>query len=125
MGSQSIRVEGLNKLVRDLKKLDADLAASMKRVNRELAGDVADTARATVPRRTGRLAGSLRAGATQRSGVVRAGGAGVPYAGVVHFGWAKRKIRPRPFLYDALDARRDDVQRRWAAEVDRLVKKVR
>jgi hypothetical protein len=48
----------------------------------------------------------------------------VPYANVIHFGWAKHNIRPQPFLYDALDSRADDIARRWADELDRIVRKV-
>lgn len=124
MAKPAIRVEGLNKLVRDLQKLEGDVASSIKSLNAELADDVAQTARQKVPRLTGTLAGSIRSSGQQRTGVVRAGSRGVPYAGPIHFGWAKRNIRPQPFLYDALDDRREDVVRRWARELDKLVNKV-
>jgi hypothetical protein len=120
----SIRVEGLNKLTRDLKRLEGDVADSVKRLNGELAADVADTARQKVPVRSGRLRGSIRSSGQAKTGVVRAGNLGLPYAPVIHFGWAKHNIRPRPFLYDALDARSDEVARRWADELEKLVRKV-
>jgi len=124
MGKPTIHVEGLNKLTRDLKTLEGDVVGSMKKLNAELAEDVAQTARRKVPRRSGALAGSIRSSGQARTRVVRAGSSGVPYANVTHFGWAKHNIRPQPFLYDALDSRADDIARRWADELDRIVRKV-
>lgn len=124
MAKPAIRVEGLNKLTRNLKKLEGDVSGSVKKLNGELAEEVAVVARRKVPRRSGTLAGSIRSSGQARTGVVRAGKASVPYAGPIHFGWAKRNIRPQPFLYDALDERRDDIVRRWADELEKLVRKV-
>jgi hypothetical protein len=124
MSKPTIRVEGLNKLTRDLKTLEGDVGDSVKRLNAELAEDVAQTARQKVPRRSGALAGSIRSSGQARTGVVRTGGARIPYAGPIHFGWAEHNIRPQPFLYDALDARADDIARRWADELEKLVRKV-
>ena len=124
MSKPAIRVEGLNKLTRQLKTLEGDVSSAVKELNAELAEDVAQTARQKVPRRSGALAGSIRSSGQARTGVVRAGSRGVPYAGPIHFGWAKRNIRPQPFLYNALDDRRDDIIRRWSQELDKLVSKV-
>jgi hypothetical protein len=124
MAKPAIRVEGLNKLTRQLKTLEGDVTSAVKELNAELAEDVAQTARQKVPRRSGKLSGSIRSSGQARTGVVRAGRASVPYAGPIHFGWAKRNIRPQPFLYDALDERRDDIIRRWSQELDKLVSKV-
>lgn len=107
-----------------MKALDSDLIDSMKSTNAELAADVAATARTKVPRRTGRLAGSIRSSGQARSGVVRAGSAGVPYANPIHFGWSKHNIHPNPFMYDALDERRDEIEKRWVDELEKLVGKV-
>lgn len=117
----TIRVDGLNRFVRDLKRVSPDLAAELKVVNRDLADDVAGVAQGLAPTGpTGRLAASVRAGATQRSGVVKAGKKAVPYAGVIHFGWIRRGIRPRPFLYDALDSRRAEVERRYLDALEKI-----
>jgi hypothetical protein len=121
---RGIEVKGLNKLVRDLKTLDADLVDSIKQVNAKLADEVASTAKIKVPRLSGALAASIRSSGQGRTGVVRAGGRAVPYAGPIHFGWAKRNIRPQPFLYDALDARRVEVATTWVRELERIVGKV-
>lgn len=124
MAKPAIKVEGLNSLTRQMKTLEGDVTSAIKELNAELAADVADTARRKVPRRSGALAGSIRSSGQAKTGVVRAGSSSVPYANPIHFGWAKRNIRPQPFLYDALDERRDDVIRRWSQELQKLVNKV-
>lgn len=64
---------------------------------------------AVPPRVTGRLAASGRVSAQQRTGVVRYGRKSVPYAAVIHWGWASRNIRAQPFLADARDRREQAV----------------
>jgi len=124
VGKPGIKVEGLDKLTRQMKTLEGDAVSLVKALNAELAADVADVARRKVPRRSGKLAGSIRSSGQAKTGVVRAGSRGVPYANPIHFGWAKHNIRPQPFLYDALDDRRQHVTDRWAAELEKIVSKV-
>ena len=124
MPAASIKVEGLNKLVRQLKQLNPDLVDEMKRANRDIADSLVPVAKRKAPKRTGRLADSIRSSGQARSGVVRAGKARVPYAGPIHFGWASRRIRPQPFLYDALDERRSVIEREYVSRVDKIVRKV-
>lgn len=81
---------------------------------------------AAVPRApvlSGALAGSIRAGRGRTNAVVRAGGAAVPYAGVIHYGWPKRNITPQPFLTDALDATRQEVLHQLDEGINALLKK--
>ena len=124
MSKPAIRIEGLNKLTRQMKALEGDVSGAVKELNGELAADVAETARRRVPRRSGALAGSIRSSGQARTGVVRAGKGGVPYAKVIHFGWRRHNISPQPFLYDALDERRQYVIDRWTHELKTLVNKV-
>ena len=68
----------------------------------------------------GALKASVRAGASSRAGVVRAGKKLVPYAGPIHYGWPSRPnnekgwrggpIPPKEFLWDAMDERRAEVE---------------
>lgn len=109
----AVRVEGLSKVIRQLKAIEPDLVAQLKTANREIADDVVLTARTLVPRRSGQLAASVRAGASARTGNVKAGKRAVPWAGPIHFGWKRRNIAPQPFLYDALDERRSEVEERY------------
>jgi len=131
----SVKIEGLNKLVRDLKQLDPDVARGLRRDHLDMADNVAATAKGLAPKRSGRLRASVRSGASQRSGVVRAGNKAVPYAGPIHFGWASRPnrargwrggpISPQPFLYDAIDKRRDEITAAYLRTLRKAVERVR
>jgi phage gpG-like protein len=58
---------------------------------------------------TGRLRDSIRAGRGKTKAVVRAGGAQVPYAPIIHYGYPARNIQARPYLLEALQIERGDV----------------
>lgn len=103
----AIKIEGLAALSRDLKKVSADLPKKLQAVSKDAAEIVATEGRILAPKRSGRLAGMIKAGATAKGADVRING--LVYAGPVHFGWRKHNIEPNPFLYDALDKRRDEV----------------
>lgn len=95
-----VRVEGLRDLSRAMRRADADLA-ELKDANARAAAYVAAVAAARAPHRTGRLAASVRGNRAQGAAVVRGGGARVPYAGPIHWGWPARKIAARTFVVDA------------------------
>lgn len=122
MSGTTITVDGLDDLRKALRQF-ADGANDLKATHADAAKLVESTASMLVPRRSGTLAGSIRSSGTQRSGVVRSGGARVPYAGPIHFGWRARNIRPNPFLYGALDQRRDDVIARYERTMSDLIRK--
>lgn len=102
----SVRLSGEKELSARFK---AAAKADFRAANLEAAQTVAGDATSRVPVLTGRLQASIRASATPKAGVVRAGFARLPYAGVIHFGWPRHNIAPNPFLYDALDARSAEV----------------
>jgi len=117
-----VRVEGLNDTRRKLKKLgdDVNYGDQFLAVNKTLADAVAADSKNYVPVLTGGLQGTIRAAASKTSGRVKAGYKAVPYAGPIHFGWPARFIKPQPFIYDAIDRRRDQIKDRY----DQLVKKL-
>jgi len=119
--SARIEVEGYDRLRRELRKVSDDLPGELRAIAKQAAMEVATTARTLVPERSGDLKRSIRAGATARSGTVKAGKRTVPYAGPIHFGWLRRHIRPQPFMYRALDRRRDEVARAFAEQVEQLI----
>lgn len=121
MARSRIEVQGVKVIQKRLRQMDDGTVAELKRVYFYSADLVAKNALPRIPRRTGRLASTLRVTATKRGGYVRMGGKRTaPYAGPIHFGWPNRPnlakdwyggpIRPNPFLYAALDARRDEVE---------------
>lgn len=124
--SGQVKIEGLSKVRRDLKKLSEDVdyrAMEFLPVNKTIADAVAGDAKSYVPFLTGTLSGTIRAAATKTSARVKAGYKSVPYAGPIHFGWPARFIKPQPFFYDAIDKRRGEIQERYDDLVKRLIKK--
>ena len=116
-----VKVDGMRRLRRELKAAGLDLA-DLREVNLSAARTVAQAAQP--PRRTGRLAGSVRPGASRTAGVVRAGGALVPYAGPIHWGWPKHNIEPQPFLVDAAARTEPLWVEQYFAELDRVLSNI-
>lgn len=123
-GDRVIKTEilGLREVQRDLRKLGDDTKTELKDTHKAAAEIVVLGAKRLVPYRTGRLADSIRALATNTSGKVRAGSASVPYAGPIHFGWPARRIAPQPFIYDALDARVDEIRGLYDKRIEELIR---
>jgi len=117
-----IEVEGARQLKRALRQVEGG-TSDLKEIHAKSAKIVERAALPLTPRRSGKLAGSVRSSGVASGGVVRAGFAKVPYAGPIHFGWAARNISPQPFLYDALDARRGEVIAAYEDNVKKLIKK--
>ena len=82
---------------------------------------VVPAAKQLAPVRSGRMAASIRAAAVRTGGRVRVGNSSVPYAGPIHFGWPARRIKPQPFVYEALDPRRDEVAEVYAKRLNELI----
>ena len=122
MTKPAITVEGAKQLQRALRQVEGG-TTDLKAVHAEAAQIVAKQAELITPRRSGRLMESVRSAGQARQGIVRAGRAKVPYAGVIHFGWAKRNIAPQPFLYDALDLRQKEVIAKYENHVKKLINK--
>ncbi len=95
-----IRVDGLRRLRRDLKRVVGKLD-DLKLANAKALAVVVPAAQARAPRRTGALAGSLRGNKSASRATVSAGGARLPYAGPIHWGWPARQIEAQPFIADA------------------------
>ena len=146
-----VRVVGLKQFTRTLKGLGADAVGDIKQAHAASAKIVEDAARPKIPvhgsvsvisgkpywrtpaQSAGTMRSTLRSSGTQRGGFVRAGKKLVPYAGPVHFGWPSRPnaakgwrggpIRPNPFLFSALDERREQVADAFARYIDDIRRK--
>jgi len=116
-----IQIEGLKETQAALRAVSDDLKTEMKPTHLKAAEVIVEGAKRYVPVNTGRLAASIRAAATQTGGRVRAGSSAVPYAGPVHFGWPARRIKPQPFIYDAMDQRRDEVLKVYADRISKII----
>lgn len=129
-----IEVQGVTVVSKQLRQMGDGTKKELKSVYIKSAAVVFRNAMPRVPVRTGRLKSTMRVTASVRSGAVRAGGKrSAPYAGPIHFGWPNRPqlqrdwyggpIRPNPFLYSALDARRDQVEVMFSRGVMKVAKK--
>lgn len=98
-----VQVHGLRELRRGMRQLNEDLA-DLKDANATAAATVASAAAARAPHLTGRLAASVRGNRALSRATVLAGGARVPYAGPVHWGWPAHHIEAHPFVVDAAQA---------------------
>ena len=119
--AEQIRVEGARRLRATMKRAGIDLQ-ELKDAHREAADVVVGATRA--PSRTGRLAGTVRPGATKTMAIVRAGYASVPYAGPIHWGWPKRNIRAQPFLSDAAQSSEPTWVQAYEREVNEIIDKI-
>jgi hypothetical protein len=116
----SIKVEGLKKLRAELKAIDNALPRELNAAGRTAAELVAGTARGIAPVLTGRLAATIKSGAGAANAFVKAGGT-LPYGPPIHWGWARHNIAPNPFLYHALDERREEVIATYAKSLEDLI----
>lgn len=119
----SIQIEGMKELRRNLARLGDNAKDDLKATHLEAATLVERSARPYVPRRTGRLASSLRSTGTITGGRVKVGFKRIPYAGPIHFGWPQRGIAPRPFIYEALGRETKEIISLYDDRVDELIKK--
>jgi hypothetical protein len=117
-----IEVQGERQLRRALAAMGDDLE-DLRDLHADLADMIAEEARDEAPVVTGELRDSIRGSRTKARATVYAGGRRVPYAGPVHFGWPGRGISPQPFLYDAIDRRRDAVIARYREGIDAIIRK--
>jgi hypothetical protein len=117
----AIQIEGLKELSKNLKRVSDQLPKELKAVSKDAAEIVASESRTMAPVLTGRLRDRVKAGATAKGADVRI--MGLVYAPPIVFGWRKHNIRPNPFIYRALDKRRDEVIERFEKGVNALIEK--
>jgi hypothetical protein len=125
--SGGVKIEGLSSVRRDLKKLGGDLdlvKGEFLATNKKVAEIVLGDAKRFVPVLSGALAASMKNASTKTAAKIRAGNKNeVPYAGPIHFGWPRRRIKPQPFIYDAIDPRRDEIASVYANRIEDIRKK--
>ncbi|MDF1705066.1 MAG: hypothetical protein P1U38_09855 [Aeromicrobium sp.] len=97
MAGGGVRVEGLSQAVRALKGLGLEVE-DLKNAFATIAAEATELIASKTPRRSGRLAASVRGNRAQGKAVVRSGRASVPYAGPINYGWRKRNIEPSLFM---------------------------
>jgi len=119
-----LEIEGLKEVQRALKGLAEDSREDMKDTHRQAGEIVAAAAKPLAPVRTGALSATITSSPTKYQGRVRIGrGASIPYAGPIHFGWPARRIAPQPFVYEALDGRREEVKQAYEQRIGDLIER--
>lgn len=135
-----VKVTGAKEIRKAIKKIEdaaekKGMQADLKNAYRTAAQAVEGRARSEAPRRSGRLAGSIKAkGTLQGASIVAGGLKAVPYAGPIHYGWPSRPnkakgwrggpIKANKFLTRAAAASVPDVVDVLAAELQRVMDKV-
>ncbi len=122
-GGPAVRVTGARELRRTLREAGEGFG-DLKAAHRSAAQIAAEASADLAPKRSGKLAATIRAGATATRGEVRAGKKSIPYALPIHWGWFKRNIRPNPFVSRGAQ----DSEGRWLPvyekAVDDIIQKV-
>jgi hypothetical protein len=86
-----------------------------------IAAEVATDARSLAPRRSGRLAGDVRAGKAKTKATIAVGRASVPYAGPVNYGWPRRHIAANLFMNRAADSKAESSAERITREIQHMI----
>jgi hypothetical protein len=120
----TVRVQGLDTLVRTLRKAGQNIS-ELKDAHRAVGEIVAGAAADRAPRRSGALAGSVRATKRAAGARVLGGRASVPYAGPIHWGWPARGIGAQPFMSEAAQATEPQWTARYREDVQNALDKVR
>jgi len=119
--STGVEVQGARTLARTLDNAAAELL-DLSDVNDQVARIINAKAATLAPRRTGRLAASLRATSEPGAAVM---GSAVPYAPPVHWGVPAKTIKPRPFLTDAVRLTEPQWMGAYTTEVEDIIGKVK
>lgn len=117
-----IRITGLNKVVRGLREFGVTLD-ELRPAFSDLADDAKGLIQTQTPKRTGRLAGSLRSSKSATRAVVRAGGAARPYAGPINYGWPSRGIAPSLFMQKGSEQIEPKVVPRLEKELNEIARR--
>lgn len=107
MTGARVAIDGVGQLRAHLGDV-ADGLGDLSTVNAQIAQLVARTARDLAPKRTGKLAASVRVSKGPRQVTVRADAV---YAGPIHWGWHRRHIKANPFITVAAQR----TEERWTA----------
>ena len=118
----AIQVKGIAELNKAVTSIGFDFS-ELSEANLAIAKTVADRAATLAPRRTGALAGSIKGVRDKNKVRVSAGNANVPYAGVIEYGWAKRRIKAQPYITKAAAELRDEIKQRYENNIKDIIRK--
>lgn len=114
--TDAVEVEGLTTFRATL-KVAARRIEDMSDPSKRTAAFLGARGRADAPRRTGRLAASVRGSGDRNEAVVESG---LAYANRTHWGYARYHQRPQPWLVEG----RDDTETTWVKHYEDRVETV-
>jgi hypothetical protein len=118
----TVTIKGVNEVIRSLKQYQGAVD-DLKDANAAIGNKVAVTAKATAPYLSGRLAGTVRANRAMKKVQIKAGGAAVPYAGVIEYGWPARNIEAQPYLRRAAWDNREYAKQQYSINLQAIARK--
>ncbi|MFT3877423.1 MAG: hypothetical protein QM708_13520 [Propioniciclava sp.] len=124
MPAPLVKVEGAAQLRRTLRKAGIDIS-TLKAAHAQAGKIAAGGGQDQAPRRTGRLASTIRSSGTSTGSIIRAGYARVPYANPIHWGWPRRNISPNPFLTDGAQQTEPEWIEVYQAAIDEALNQVK
>lgn len=130
VSQEKVTFVGLAKVQKGLKQLGA-VDRELKDMGMDAAKPVVQEAKQLAPKRSGKLAASIRAVPTSRGAAVRAGNPGkLSYGAPIHWGWfydrnwfIYKNIMPNPFLVKALGYTRQEVFDTYERNLKILIQK--
>lgn len=129
--SDSVRVDGLRDLQRALRGISKEAAKELRLALREIAAEIAKSASAKVPRRSGRAASSYKPRASGAGAAIAFGGTRAPYAPWLDFGGrvgvnksvSRPFIREGRYLFPTIGENSDEIKNRADEAMKRLADK--
>lgn len=121
-----VRVEGLKELRLGVREIDRGMLKEIQAVTRSAAQVVAAEASRLAPRKTGRLAGSIKGTTSGPKGIVRSR---LVYAPVLEYGGTiaprgtEIRIKRHEFVHRALRDKTDQIERELLAGYDQVVRR--
>lgn len=106
-----IHVAGLREITRGMERAGVEVE-DLKDVMGGIAAEAARVMQGFIPKRSGRLRDSARGNRAKGKAIVTVGGARVPYARAIQYGWPAHHIKPARFV-----ERTDDVMETRAVEM--------
>jgi hypothetical protein len=121
-----VQVSGLKEVAKALRQAPARLDKRLKKANQTaITRAVVPAVKKGAPRKSGRLARSVRGLATAKRAQLAVGSnVRVPYAGVINFGWPAHNIQPQEFIYRGIEQSRDEILDIYVDELDQVAKEI-
>lgn len=121
-----LQATGLAELAHALRQAPSRMDRELRKANKEAVEKaVVPPVRRGAPKRSGRLAQSVRALATAKRAQLAVGtSAKVPYAGPINFGWPARGIKAQEFIYRGIVQSRDQIIEVYVQHLDRVAEHI-